>query len=189
MVGKLRKALAFGLALTMLVGAAPISARANNVLPVQSGAKNASAVEEAKEGDLLYFVDAGDFDTSTVPEGESLGLLNSRTDQFYSVDDKAGYSWGLVSLDNEQDDKKQAVGEKGKVETTHQGSNNTYDSTKGYQNWADGTETGIDVGAISLRFAKDQNGKYGRPQVRYDFEVPAGAYEAVSYTHLRAHET
>ena len=61
MVGKLRKALAFGLALTMLVGAAPISARANNVLPVQSGAKNASAVEEAKEGELLYFVDAGDY--------------------------------------------------------------------------------------------------------------------------------
>ncbi|MFR2659174.1 MAG: DUF5695 domain-containing protein [[Clostridium] leptum] len=181
MIGGLRKKIALGLACCMLLGTIPVNASAaktaGDVPPVQSDAKNASAVEEAKEGDLLYFVDAGDFDTSTVPEGESLGLLNSRTDQFYSVDDKAGYSWGLVSLDNEQDDKKQAVGEKGKVETTHQGSNNTYDSTKGYQNWADGTETGIDVGAISLRFAKDQNGKYGRPQVRYDFEVPAGAYE------------
>ena len=181
MIGGLRKKIALGLVCCMLLGTIPVNASAaktaGDVPPVQSDAKNASAVEEAKEGDLLYFVDAGDFDTSTVPEGESLGLLNSRTDQFYSVDDKAGYSWGLVSLDNELDDKKQAVGEKGKVETTHQGSNNTYDSTKGYQNWADGTETGIDVGAISLRFAKDQNGKYGRPQVRYDFEVPAGAYE------------
>ena len=131
MIGGLRKKIALGLACCMLLGTIPVNASAaktaGDVPPVQSDAKNASAVEEAKEGDLLYFVDAGDFDTSTVPEGESLGLLNSRTDQFYSVDDKAGYSWGLVSLDNEQDDKKQAVGEKGKVETTHQGSNNTYD--------------------------------------------------------------
>ena len=182
MVGKLRKALAFGLALTMLVGAAPISARANNVLPVQSGAKNASAVEEAKEGELLYFVDAGDYNPTTVLAGEKLGLLNSVTDQLYGADEKAGYSWGLMSLDSEAEDLPQAPGAEGQAQTTYQWSNNSADITEsangeGYQGWEAGTqEAQIDVPNTSFRFAKDQNGKYGKPQVRYDFEVPAGTY-------------
>ena len=73
MIGGLRKKIALGLACCMLLGTIPVNASAaktaGDVPPVQSDAKNASAVEEAKEGDLLYFVDAGDFDTSTVPEG------------------------------------------------------------------------------------------------------------------------
>ena len=63
-----------------------------------------AVVDNAQVGDLLYFVDAGDYNTSTVADGEKLGILNSKTDQLYGTDDKEGYGWGLVSLDNEKHD-------------------------------------------------------------------------------------
>ena len=47
---------------------------------------------------------------------------------------------------------------------------------KGIRLGAGTQEAQIDVPNTSFRFAKDQNGKYGKPQVRYDFEVPAGTY-------------
>ena len=56
MIGGLRKKIALGLACCMLLGTIPVNASAaktaGDVPPVQSDAKNASAVEEAKEGDL-----------------------------------------------------------------------------------------------------------------------------------------
>ena len=53
---------------------------------VAKAADSYELVENAEVNDLLYFVDAGDYNTSTVPEGEKLGLLNSRTDQLYGED-------------------------------------------------------------------------------------------------------
>ncbi len=49
---------------------------------------------------LVYFVDCGDHDpVSTVTYGDDLGIYNSVTDQMYGVDDKAGYSWGVLMID------------------------------------------------------------------------------------------
>ena len=31
--------------------------------------------------------------------GDDFGLYNSVTDQMYGVDDKAGYSWGVLMID------------------------------------------------------------------------------------------
>ncbi|MFR9048101.1 MAG: hypothetical protein ACLVJZ_05705 [[Clostridium] leptum] len=41
---------------------------------VAKAADSYELVENAEVNDLLYFVDAGDYNTSTVPEGEKLGL-------------------------------------------------------------------------------------------------------------------
>ena len=48
---------------------------------------------------LVYFVDCGDHDPVTVTYGDDFGLYNSVTDQMYGVDDKAGYSWGVLMID------------------------------------------------------------------------------------------
>lgn len=51
---------------------------------------------------LLYFVDCGDHDPSTVSTGDSFGAYNSVTEQMYGQDPKTGYYWGLMQL-NESD--------------------------------------------------------------------------------------
>lgn len=57
--------------------------------------------EEEEPLDIYYFVDCGDHNPTTVSTGDSLGSLNSVTDQIYGADEKTGYSWGVVM---EQDD-------------------------------------------------------------------------------------
>ncbi len=46
--------------------------------------------------DVIYFVDCGDYDTSTVSDGDAFGTHNSLTDQVYGEDPVTGYSWGIV---------------------------------------------------------------------------------------------
>lgn len=48
---------------------------------------------------MVYFVDCGDHDPATLTYGDDFGLYNSVTDQMYGVDDKAGYSWGVLMID------------------------------------------------------------------------------------------
>lgn len=48
-----------------------------------------------KEESLIYFVDCGDYNVTTVSEGDKLGTHNSVTDQAYGEDPVTGYSWGI----------------------------------------------------------------------------------------------
>ena len=136
-------------------------------------------VDQAEVGDLLYFVDAGDYNTSTVAEGESLGLLNSKTDQFFGEDETTGYSWGLQSVDGGEKDTLSAVGPEGQVATNCQKAWSKSDITKGYEGWANGVE-GIGHDVVSIRYADDYDtigNPPGTPTIRYDFEVPKGYYD------------
>ncbi|MGN1235637.1 MAG: beta-L-arabinofuranosidase domain-containing protein, partial [Christensenellaceae bacterium] len=45
---------------------------------------------------LAYFVDCGDYDVTTVSDGDVLGVYNSVTEQLYGADSVTGKSWGLV---------------------------------------------------------------------------------------------
>lgn len=72
---KLQKVLSLVLAFALLAGMLPMEWSTF----VAKAADSYELVENAEVNDLLYFVDAGDYNTSTVPEGEKLGLLNSRT--------------------------------------------------------------------------------------------------------------
>ena len=50
-----------------------------------------------KAQDVVYFVDCGDHDPSTVSgKADDFGRFNSATDQIYGADSKTGYSWGVV---------------------------------------------------------------------------------------------
>ena len=70
-------------------------------IPVQglSGiVKTASAAgtpAEREDGTIVYFVDCGDYNVTTVSEGDQLGTHNSLTDQVYGKDPVTGYSWGI----------------------------------------------------------------------------------------------
>ena len=47
-------------------------------------------------GELVYFVDAGDIDPTTVSPGAALGTHNSVTEQFFGPDPGTGKQWGLL---------------------------------------------------------------------------------------------
>ena len=51
---------------------------------------------QALKNNTLYFVDCGDYNPSTVSDGDVLGLYNSVTEQVYGKDAKTGKNWGIV---------------------------------------------------------------------------------------------
>ena len=51
---------------------------------------------QKKQLEYVYAVNAGDTDPSTVSPGDSFGLRNTVTDQFYGEDASSGYKWGVV---------------------------------------------------------------------------------------------
>ena len=67
---KLRKVLSLVLAFALLAGMLPMEWSTF----VAKAADSYELVENAEVNDLLYFVDAGDYNTSTVPEGEKLEM-------------------------------------------------------------------------------------------------------------------
>lgn len=167
---KLRKVLSLVLAFALLAGMLPMEWSTF----VAKAADSYELVENAEVNDLLYFVDAGDYNTSTVPEGEKLGLLNSRTDQLYGEDATTGYSWGLQSLDGGKHDVLQGIGPQGQCNTLCQHSDNGVDLNRGYADWENGLSD-ITADVVSLRYGT-QFDPYGKGIIRYDFEVPAGYY-------------
>lgn len=52
--------------------------------------------EITRDTDYEYAVNAGDIDPATLSAGDSFGLRNSVTDQFYGEDAATGYRWGVV---------------------------------------------------------------------------------------------
>lgn len=51
---------------------------------------------ERENPSIVYFVDCGDYVTSTVSEGDQLGTHNGVTDQAFGEDAVTGYQWGIV---------------------------------------------------------------------------------------------
>ncbi len=107
--------------------------------------------------ELLYFVDCGDRDTSTLSAGDMLGLNNSSTEQFYAADPVTGKMWGVDDV---------------------------YTANASYPDLLTGKDTwpyeqgGADDGcskAVSYRYAKDQVDHVG-PGVTYKFELEDGVY-------------
>ena len=49
---------------------------------------------------LAYFVDCGDHDPSTLPDGEVFGLYNTVTDQLFKEDPATGKQWGVIDYLN-----------------------------------------------------------------------------------------
>lgn len=102
--------------------------------------------------DILYFVDCGDIDPTTINEGDKYGLLNSVTEQFYGKDAVTGYEWGIVD---------------------------TYAPSTKYPHLLTGTETWPyeydltdgESKVVTYRYAKDQDDRTGGG-ITYKFALP-----------------
>lgn len=127
------------------------------------------------EKGVYYFVDCGDHDPSTVSEGDSLGILNSVTDQHYGVDSVTGYSWGVVPLD---DNDKVLTSEEGCKTTWNQNDKGVYTT---YQRPLSNTVTDLNDGqgkTATFRYADAQDTSgYSPRKVQYRFELEPGQYE------------
>lgn len=75
------------------------------------------AAEKKGSEEVFYFVDCGDYVTSTVCSGDKMGSCNSVTDQVFGKDPSTGYEWGVV--DTVSDPLKNSTSNKGGVDTDH----------------------------------------------------------------------
>lgn len=114
--------------------------------------------------DLLYFVDCGDIDPTTINKSDKYGLYNSVTEQFYQEDVVTGYEWGIVDeyVPNETYPHLLTGAETWPYE---------YDLTDGEDK------------VITYRYAKDQDDRTGNG-ITYKFALPEDgdyAFEVAFY--------
>jgi DUF1680 family protein len=112
-----------------------------------------------EESNIVYFVDCGDYDVTTVSDGDKFGTHNSVTDMIYQKDPKTGYTWGII--DNPENKYNGSLG----VCTSN---------TWAYEfNKVDGVDK-----LLSNRYTKNQfeNGIATR-YLDYGFEIENGTYE------------
>ncbi len=114
--------------------------------------------------DLLYFVDSGDYDVTTVSEGDSFGKYNSVTEQVFGEDPVTGKQWGIVDPagDNTPEEDPDAPG----VYTRYTWANQNSDASL-----ADGQPK-----AVTFRYARGQDyaAELDKISVDYRFELEAG---------------
>lgn len=132
-------------------------------------AQNSAYVPGAVSSDLLYFVDCGDYDPSTVSAGDFFGQYNSVTEQLYGIDLVTGKYWGLV------DGTDPAFGSAGSAGQNGISSSNT---------WAYEFGAGDNVSKTeSNRYTKNQwetDGAAAR-YLAYLFELEDGTYDVTFY--------
>ena len=125
--------------------------------------------------DVVYFVDCGDHDPSTVNTGEKLGSHNSVTDQVYGADAETGYKWGFELIDSNDvvidapngPANKVVEGDKA-IYTTYQ-----YARCNEYAQVVDGLDKNQ-----SSRYANNQDNNGINPRrITYKFEVEPKLYE------------
>lgn len=133
---------------------------------------------EAVEGlydiaNLIYFVDCGDHNPSTLSEGDAFGKWNSVTDRLYGADSKSGYSWGLVM---EHADEKETPGE-GSLATSEDDKAVYTNFQKALSNSASDLADGQSKDA-TLRYAHGQDTAGINPRyISYRFELDPGSYK------------
>ena len=123
----------------------------------------AFAAEETTDSNLAYFVDCGDFNVSTLSEGDKFGIYNTVTEQVYGKDPGTGKMWGIVDT----------VSDPLKNGTSNSTPNAAYTDNTWPNEWMTGD--GVDK-TQSSRYTKNQF-ENGMPRVLdYSFELPNGTY-------------
>ena len=117
---------------------------------------------------VYYFVDCGDHNPSTVSNGDSFGSYNSVTDKIYGVDEKSGYSWGVVPVSTNDEYLDMSFSETDAAVYT------TYQYARKDPEWL---ADGLDKNASS-RYAEGQYEAGIDPRaIAYKFELKRGKYD------------
>ncbi|MBP3610264.1 MAG: glycoside hydrolase family 127 protein [Lachnospiraceae bacterium] len=121
---------------------------------------------------LAYFVNCGDYDVTTLSEGDLFGIYNGVTEQIYSIDPVTGKKWGIV-------------------DTISSPLRNGTANNAGMTNtvFTDNTWTFETNAALSDTSAKTATNRYTKNQyengiarnLNYSFEVPEGLYTVELY--------
>lgn len=132
-------------------------------------AQNANYTASSTSSSVLYFVDCGDYDASTVSAGDAFGKYNSVTEQLYGIDLVTGKYWGLV------DGSDPATGSAGSESANGISSANT---------WAYEFNTGDGLSkTASNRYTKNQweTSSSETRYLAYLFELEDGTYDVTFY--------
>lgn len=116
---------------------------------------------------LAYFVDCGDYDVSTLSEGDSFGMYNRVTDQAYGADAVTGKKWGIVDTVSSP--------------LTNGTANSAAITNAAYTDWSWPFETDATIKdgsdkTLTNRYTKNQFESGIDRHLDYDFEVPNGTY-------------
>ena len=117
---------------------------------------------EAFQNYQAYFVDCGDYQPSTVSDGDYLGVYNSVTEQVYGTDPATGKSWGIV------DDYSTNI-----AGTPAAGTGIGTNSTWAYEYLTANTDYGK---TETQRYTKNQYENGVARNLHYKFELPNGDY-------------
>lgn len=127
-----------------------------------TGVKAEGTPVNRPDSSMVYFVDCGDYNTSTVPEDGQLGTHNSVTEQIYGEDSVTGYKWGIVDTVSNPLTNGAGVGKS--VST----------------DWTWSCETSVTSDQTSKtatnRYTKNQFEKNVNRHIDYKFEIENGTY-------------
>ncbi len=119
---------------------------------------------QALVNNLAYFVDCGDYDPTTVSEGDMLGVYNSVTEQVYGADAVTGMMWGIYDTHAANIAGTPAKGI---------GTNST---------WANEYAAGDGVSKTQTdRYTKNQTENGVARNLHYKFQLPDGSYTVKVY--------
>ena len=130
--------------------------------------------ENRKNADpnLAYFVNCGDYNVSTLPEGEKFGIYNGVTEQIYGLDPVTGKTWGLV--DTVSSPLRNGVaGNPGMTDSVFTDNTWSFETNSSLSDTSPKTATN--------RYTKNQY-ENGMPRtLNYKFELPKGEYTVELY--------
>lgn len=122
---------------------------------------------------LAYFVNCGDYDITTLSEGDLFGVYNGVTDQAYGMDPVTGYTWGIAdTISNPLVN--------GKVE------NNAAMNNAAFTDWTwpfetDASVTDASAKTATNRYTKNQFESGVARNLNYSFGLPNGEYTIELY--------
>lgn len=135
--------------------------------------ENDLSKRENVDKSLAYFVNCGDYDVTTLSEGDLFGIYNGVTDMAYGKDPVTGYEWGIVDTISEPL-------KNGKADNAAAMTNAVFtDNTWPFE--TDASVTDSSPKTATNRYTKNQYETGMARTLNYDFELPNGEYEIALY--------
>ncbi|MDY5576997.1 MAG: glycoside hydrolase family 127 protein [Lachnospiraceae bacterium] len=131
------------------------------------------ANRENVDKSLAYFVNCGDYDVTTLSEGDLFGIYNGVTDQAYGTDPVTGYQWGVA--DTVSTPLKNGTATNIAAMTNAVFTDNTWPCETNAS--ADDTS----AKTATNRYTKNQYESGIDRNLNYDFELPNGEYTVALY--------
>ena len=122
---------------------------------------------------LAYFVNCGDYDVTTLSEGDLFGVYNGVTDQAYGVDPVTGKKWGIVDTISNPLKNGEVTNNSAMTKAVFTDNTWTFETNTSITDESDKT--------LTNRYTKNQWESGMDRKLSYAFEVPDGTYKVEMY--------